>query len=153
VPQGSRLVGAYSSNVAYGQSRVLVAWQRIVFPDGKALDIGSMPGGDGAGYAGFNDQVDNHYARVFGSALLMSGVVAGAAFSQNRNAVTGTVTASTAGSALSEALGQQLGQATAQMISKNLNIAPTLAIRPGFRFNVIVVKDLTFTKPYTSFDH
>lgn len=153
VPHGSRLVGAYSSNVAYGQSRVLVAWQRIVFPDGKALDIGSMPGGDGAGYAGFNDQVDNHYARVFGSALLMSGVVAGAAFSQNRNAVTGTVTAPTAGSALSEALGQQLGQATAQMISKNLNIAPTLAIRPGFRFNVIVVKDLTFTKPYASFDY
>lgn len=153
VPQGSRLVGAYSSNVAYGQSRVLVAWQRIVFPDGKALDIGSMPGGDGAGYAGFNDQVDNHYARVFGSALLMSGVVAGAAFSQNRNAVTGTVTAPTAGSALSEALGQQLGQATAQMISKNLNIAPTLAIRPGFRFNVIVVKDLTFMKPYASFDY
>ena len=153
VPQGSRLIGAYSSNVAYGQSRVLVAWQRIVFPDGKALDIGSMPGGDGAGYAGFNDQVDNHYARIFGSALLMSGVIAGAAFSQNRNAVTGTVTAPTAGSALSEALGQQLGQATAQMISKNLNIAPTLAIRPGFRFNVIVVKDLTFTKPYASFDH
>ena len=153
VPQGSRLVGAYSSNVAYGQSRVLVAWQRIVFPDGKALDIGSMPGGDGAGYAGFNDQVDNHYARVFGSALLMSGVVAGAAFSQSRSAVTGAVTAPTAGSALSEALGQQLGQATAQMISKNLNIAPTLAIRPGFRFNVIVVKDLTFSTPYASFDY
>ena len=153
VPQGSRLVGAYSSNVAYGQSRVLVAWQRIVFPDGKALDIGSMPGGDGAGYAGFNDQVDNHYARVFGSALLMSGVVAGAAFSQSRNAVTGTGSAPTAGSALSEALGQQLGQATAQMISKNLNIAPTLAIRPGFRFNVIVVKDLTFSTPYASFDY
>ena len=153
VPQGSRLVGAYSSNVAYGQSRVLVAWQRIVFPDGKALDIGSMPGGDGAGYAGFNDQVDNHYARVFGSALLMSGVVAGATFSQSRNAVTGTASAPTAGSALSEALGQQLGQATAQMISKNLNIAPTLQIRPGFRFNVIVVKDLTFSKPYASFDY
>lgn len=152
VPQGSRLVGAYSSNVAYGQSRVLVAWQRIVFPDGKALDMGSMPGGDGAGYAGFDDQVDNHYARVFGSALLMSGVVAGATFSQSRNAVTGTVSAPTAGSALSEALGQQLGQATAQMISKNLNIAPTLQIRPGFRFNVIVVKDLTFSKPYASFD-
>ena len=153
VPQGSRLVGAYASNVAYGQSRVLVAWQRIVFPDGKALDIGSMPGGDGAGYAGFNDQVDNHYVRVFGSALLMSGIVAGAAISQNRHTVTGAATAPTASSALSEALGQQLGQTTAQMIAKNLNIAPTLAIRPGFRFNVIVVKDLTFSKPYASFDY
>ena len=152
VPQGSRLVGAYSSSVAYGQSRVLVAWQRIVFPDGKALDLGSMPGADGAGYAGFKDEVHNHYVRIFGSALLMSGVVASAAYSQNRNP-SNTPTAPTAGSALSEALGQQLGQATAQMISKNLNIAPTLEIRPGFRFNVIVVKDLTFSKPYAPFDY
>lgn len=152
VPQGSRLVGAYSSSVAYGQSRVLVAWQRIVFPDGKALDLGSMPGADGAGYAGFKDDVNNHYVRIFGSALLLSGVVASAAYSQNRNP-SNTPTAPTAGSALSEALGQQLGQATAQMISKNLNIAPTLEIRPGFRFNVIVVKDLTFSKPYAAFDY
>jgi type IV secretory pathway VirB10-like protein len=152
VPQGSRLVGTYSSNAVYGQSRVLVAWQRIVFPDGKALDIGSMPGADGTGYAGFKDSVDNHYVRIFGSALLMSGVVAGVAYSQDRN-TTGSVTAPTAGSALSEALGQQLGQVTAQMISKNLNIAPTLEIRPGFRFNVIVVKDLAFSKPYASFDY
>ena len=61
LPQGSRLVGTYSSDVSYGQSRVMVAWQRIVFPDGKALDIGAMPGADGAGYSGFTDQVDNHY--------------------------------------------------------------------------------------------
>ena len=94
----------------------------------------------------------NHYVRIFGSALLMSGVVASAAYSQNRNP-SNTPTAPTAGSALSEALGQQLGQATAQMISKNLNIAPTLEIRPGFRFNVIVVKDLTFSKPYAPFDY
>jgi type IV secretory pathway VirB10-like protein len=52
IPQGSRLVGRYSSDVAYGQARVLVAWQRIVFPDGKAIDIGAMPGADGVGYAG-----------------------------------------------------------------------------------------------------
>ena len=152
VPQGSRLIGAYSSNVAYGQSRVLVAWQRIVFPDGKALDLGSMPGADGAGYAGFKDEVNNHYVRIFGSALLMSGVVASVAYSQNRNQ-SNPQAAPTAGSALSEALGQQLGQATAQMIAKNLNIAPTLEIRPGFRFNVIVVKDLTFSKPYAPFDY
>lgn len=150
VPQGSRLVGAYSSNVAYGQSRVLVAWQRIVFPDGKALDIGSMPGADGAGYAGFSDEVNNHYVRIFSSALMMSGVVAGVAYSQRAQS---SSVAPTAGSALSEALGQQLGQVTAQMISKNLNVAPTLEIRPGFRFNVIVVKDLTFSKPYAAFDY
>ena len=153
IPQGARLVGSYSSDVAYGQSRVLVAWQRIVFPDGKAMDIGSMPGGDQAGYSGFNDQVNNHYLRLFGSALFMSSVTAGISMSQNNSNNSGFGQKTTASSAMSEALGQQLGQVTAQLISKNTNTAPTLEIRPGFRFNVVVTKDLTFLKPYKSFDY
>jgi type IV secretion system protein VirB10 len=151
IPQGSRLIGTYSSDVAYGQARVLAAWQRIVFPDGKAMDIGAMPGADSAGYAGFNDQVNNHYLRTFASAFLMSAVTAGITLSQDNGNDTGN--AQRASDALSEALGQQLGQVTAQMIAKNLNIAPTLAIRPGYRFNVIVTKDMTFSKPYQSFDY
>lgn len=150
IPQGSRLVGAYSSDVAYGQARVLVAWQRIVFPDGKALDIGAMPGADSAGYAGFNDRVNNHYWKTFSSAFLMSAVTAGIATSQPENSGYGRPSF---GSAMSEAVGQQLGQVTAQLVAKNLNIAPTLEIRPGYRFNVIVTKDMTFKKPYQPFDY
>lgn len=153
IPQGSRLVGSYSSDVAYGQARVLVAWQRIVFPDGKAMDIGAMPGADSAGYAGFNDQVNNHYLRLFASAFLMSGVTAGVTYSQRQNQSNNVYGAPSASSALSEALGQQLGQVTAQLIAKNLSIAPTLEIRPGYRFNVVVTKDMTFSKPYRSFDY
>jgi len=154
IPQGARLVGAYSSQVAYGQARVLVAWQRIVFPDGKAMDIGAMPGADGAGYAGFNDLVDHHYLRIFGSALIMSAITAGVAMSQNQgSATTSGVYAPNTSNVLSQALGQQLGHTTAMMIQKNLNIAPTLEIRPGYRFNLIVTKDLTMTKPYQSFDY
>ena len=153
IPQGSRLVGRYSSDVAYGQARVLVAWQRIVFPDGKAIDIGAMPGADGVGYAGLTDQVNNHYLRLFGSALLMSAVTAGITYSQGQNQGNSVYGAPTAGSAMSEALGQQLGQVTAQLIAKNMNIAPTLEIRPGYRFNVIVARDMTFSKPYQSFDY
>lgn len=154
-PQGTRLIGMYSNEVSYGQSSVLIAWQRLVFPDGKALDIGSMPGGDSAGYAGFHDQVNNHYVRLFGSALLMSGVVAGITYSQNptQTGAFGQPAQPTAGSVMSAALGQELGQVTSQMIAKNLNIAPSLTIRPGYEFNVIVVKDMTFTKPYQSFDY
>jgi type IV secretory pathway VirB10-like protein len=152
IPQGSRLVGTYSSDVAYGQARVLIAWQRIVFPDGKAMDIGAMPGADSAGYAGFKDQANNHYFRLFASAFLMSGVTAGIALSQdngnNRNG-----DQQRASDAMSEAMGQQLGQVTAQLIAKNLSIAPTLEIRPGYRFNVVVTKDMTFSKPYRSFDY
>lgn len=150
IPKGSRLVGAYSSDVAYGQARVLVAWQRIVFPDGKAMDIGAMPGADSAGYAGFNDRVNNHYWRTFSSAVLMSAVTAGIATSQPENTGYGRPSF---GSAMSEAVGQQLGQVTAQLVAKNLNIAPTLEIRPGYRFNVIVTKDMTFNKPYQPFDY
>jgi type IV secretory pathway VirB10-like protein len=158
IPQGSRLVGSYSSSVLYGQSRVLVAWQRIVFPDGKAMDIGSMPGGDGAGYSGFNDKVNNHYFRLFSSALLMSGITAGVAYSQDRNGSNKGPTANGSTSQsmndmMSAALGQQLGQVTAQLIAKNLNISPTIEIRPGYRFNIIVTKDITFSKPYQSFDY
>ena len=153
VPQGSRLVGSYSSDVAFGQSRVMIAWQRIVFPDGKAMDIGAMPGADSAGYSGFNDKVNNHYFRVFGSAFLMSGIVAGVSLSQDRGNSNNGNNNQRASDAMSEALGQVLGQTMAQLISKNLNIAPTLEIRPGYRFNVIVTKDMTFSKPYQAFDY
>ena len=152
IPQGSRLVGNYSSDIAFGQARMFVVWQRIIFPDGKAMDIGAMGGSDSAGYSGFSDQVNNHYFRLFGSAFLLSGVTAGVALSQP-NTTSNNTTSQTASGAMSEALGQQLGQVTAQLIAKNMTIAPTLQIRPGYRFNVMVTKDMSFSKPYESFDY
>lgn len=152
IPQGTKLIGLYSSDVSFGQNSVLVAWQRLVFPDGKAWDLGSMPGADSAGYAGFRDQVDHHYARIYGSALLMSGIVAGITYSQNTNQTNPYgYNQPTAGSVLSQALGQQLGEVTSQMVSKNLNVSPTINVRPGYRFNIIVIKDLTFKSPYRQF--
>ena len=118
------------------------------------MDIGAMPGADSAGFAGFHDDVNNHYIRLFAGAFLMSGVTAGIALSQDRDRGAGVFgSRPTASSALSEALGQQLGQVTAQLISRNLSIAPTLEIRPGYRFNVVVTKDMTFSKPYKPFDY
>jgi type IV secretion system protein VirB10 len=151
IPQGTRLVGTYQSNTSYGQRRVLVAWQRLIFPDGKAMDIGAMPGADGIGQSGFQDRVDNHYLRIFGSALLLSGVVAGINSSQTNpnNDPFGT----SANTLLTQAIAQQMGQVAVELLRKNINIAPTLVIRPGYRFNVMVVKDLTFKKPYQPFDY
>ncbi|KTD66759.1 conjugal transfer protein TrbI [Legionella steelei] len=152
IPQGTKILGLYSSDVPFGQNSVLVAWQRLVFPDSKALDIGSMPGADSAGYAGFRDEVDHHYARIYGSALLMSGIIAGITYSQNTNQSNQFGYAQpTAGSVMSQALGQQLGEVTSQLVSKNLNMSPTINVRPGYRFNIIVVKDLTFKQPYRKF--
>jgi type IV secretion system protein TrbI len=145
IPQGSRLVGEYANAIEYGQSRIFVAWQRIIFPNGDALDIGAMPGADGQGEAGFPDTVNNHFLRMFGSALLMSAITGGISLSQpNQN----NESAPNAGSTLSAALGQQLGAATSALLERNLSIPPTLKIRQAYSFNVVVVKDLTFDRPY-----
>lgn len=158
IPQGTKLIGTYSSDVGYGQKALLVAWQRLGYPDGKTLDIGSMPGATGSGASGLTDLVNNHYIRLFGSALLMSAVTAGVTFSQQQAQGAGIpgqvgIPQYNAGTAMSQALGQQLGQVTAQLIAKNLSIAPELTIRPGYRFNVVVVKDLVLPTPYQEFDY
>jgi type IV secretion system protein VirB10 len=151
IPQGSKLVGRYSNSIVMGQSRVLVAWQRIVFPDGKALDIGAMEGVDSAGYAGFGDKVDRHYVRLFGSAILMSAIAAGLTSSRvnPENDPYGSSNEAT----LSQGTALQFAEVATKMIERNLDIAPNLQIRPGYRFNVMAVKDLTFEKPYQAFDY
>ena len=162
IPQGSRLFGAYNNGIVFGQKRVLVAWNRITFPDGKTLDIGAMSGTDFAGYSGFKDKVDNHFLRLFGSALLMSAITAGINLSQQGFMGMGSMYGGGYGngmygmnssSVLSQSLGQGMGEAMQQLFQKNLNIAPTLKIRPGYVLNVMVSKDLTFSKPYKNFDY
>ena len=161
IPQGSRLFGAYNNAIVYGQKRVLVMWNRITFPDGKTLDIGSMPGTDFAGYSGLKDQVDNHLLRLFGSALLMSAITAGINLSQQgfmgMHGMYGGygygMYGMNSSSVLSQSLGQGMGEAMQRLFQRNLNIAPTLKIRPGYPLNVMVSKDLTFSKPYRNFDY
>jgi type IV secretion system protein VirB10 len=152
VPQGARLIGSYSANVQYGQSRLFVVWQRIVYPDGRALDIGAEPGTDSAGFAGFKDRVDSHWVRIFGSAVLMSAISAGISYSQDRSQGNGNFNAPPRFSdELSQAVGQQFGQAAAKLLEKNLDIAPTLKIRPGYRFSVLLIKDFVFPGAYQDF--
>ncbi|MBO6085117.1 MAG: hypothetical protein J6P19_01810 [Acetobacter sp.] len=161
IPQGARLFGAYNNAIVYGQKRVLVMWNRITFPDGKTLDIGSMSGTDFAGYSGLKDQVDNHLLRLFGSALLMSAITAGINLSQQgfmgMHGMYGGygygMYGMNSSSVLSQSLGQGMGEAMQQLFRRNLNIAPTLKIRPGYVLNVMVSKDLTFSKPYRNFDY
>jgi type IV secretion system protein VirB10 len=152
IPQGTRLIGGYSSEVQYGQSRVFAVWQRLVFPDGRAYDLGSHPATTGAGYAGMRDRVNFHLMRVFGSALLMSAVVAGVSYSQDQGGSSGD-NGTRMSDSLSEALGQQMGQVTVEMIRRNMNISPTIEIRPGFRLNVMLVRDVAFKSSYKAFDY
>ena len=149
LPQGAKLFGVYDSRVIYGQERVLVAWNRVVFPDGSAITLGAMPGSDKSGYAGYSDQVDNHYFRIFGSAVLMSLMSGGMAYTMDSLDTSNSESDKpTLQNEMGSALAAQLGQATLQLLQKNLNIKPTLEIRPGYQFNVIVTKDLVFERPY-----
>ena len=148
IPQGAKLFGVYDSRVIYGQERVLVAWNRLMFPDGSAVTLGAMPGSDMAGNAGYTDKVNNHYLRIFGSAILMSMITGGMSYSMDSLDSGGDSDNPTLQDEMGAALASQLGQATLQLLQKNLNIKPTLEIRPGYQFNVIVTKDLVFEQPY-----
>ena len=152
IPQGAKLYGAYDSRVIYGQERVLVAWNRIIFPDGTSVTLGAMPGADMSGYAGFNDQVNNHYVRIFGSAFLMSVITGGTSYAvdsvgNNSNDSNRT----TFQDAMASALAAQMGQTTLRLLEKNLNIKPTLEIRPGYQFNIVVTKDIASKEPYSDY--
>jgi type IV secretion system protein TrbI len=145
IPQGSRLVGVYSSAITYGQTRVLVAWNRIIYPNGNSIDLGQMPGSDVGGYAGFNDQVNNHYLRIFGSAILASLFSAGAQLSQPQNNTNGTISSE---QILAASLGQQANTVGSMLIARGLDIQPTLTIRNGYMFNIMVTKDMVL-QPWT----
>ena len=140
IPQGAKLVGTYDNSVTTGQERVLVAWTRIIFPDASALDLGKMPGADEGGFAGFHDEVDDHFLKVFGNALLLSVMSAGVQLSQGNanNQTSGLTTQQT----IAAALGQQLGQLGQETARRNMQVQPTLEIRPGYRFVVMVTKDI-----------
>lgn len=138
IPAGSRLIGSYDSSVTLGQSRALVAWTRVIYPDGSSVSLNLMPGSDQSGYAGFTDVVDNHYARIFGSGLMLSLFSAGLQLSQPKS----TGATYDAQQIMTAELGRQMGQLGMEMTRKNMDIQPTLEIRPGYRFNVMVTKDI-----------
>ena len=148
IPQGAKLYGVYDSRVAYGQERVLVAWNRIVFPDGSSVTLGAMPGADMGGYAGFHDLVNNHYLRIFGSAFLMSAIIGTTAYVVDDAGRNDNSDKTSFRDEMVTALAQQMGQAAMQLLQKNLSINPTLEIRPGYRFNVVLTKDVAFAEPY-----
>lgn len=140
IPQGSRLIGRYDSVIAFGQSRALVAWNRIIMPDGTSMTLENLPGADLAGFAGLNDRVDNHKFKIFQAAILSSILSIASELGRDTN-----------DSDLLEALrdgGQRtLNQAGQQIVQRQLNVQPTIRVRPGHRLRVIVNKDLIL-QPY-----
>jgi len=141
IPQGSKLIGTYDSVIAFGQSRALVVWQRIIMPDGSSMQIDNLPATDAQGYSGLKDDVDYHtWALLKGvgiSTLLGIGTQLSLGGTQQSDLVT----------AIRQSTQDSINQAGQQLTQKNLNIQPTIKVRPGWPLRVIVHKDLVL-RPY-----
>jgi type IV secretory pathway VirB10-like protein len=147
IPRGTRLVGTYDSKIAQGQRRVLVAWTRLLYPDGSSLDLLGMAGTDPAGYAGFGAKVDEHLSKTFDAALLLSIIGAGAQLSQPQRSATLDAVPDI-GQTIAGAIGQQIGNTSIQLVQRQLQIAPTLEVPPGYIFDVLVDRDVVLSAPY-----
>lgn len=144
IPQGSRLIGRYDSQVAFGQRRVLLVWTRLILPDTSSVALDRLPGIDAAGYAGLEDGVDWHWDRILAGAALSTllGVGAELAAPESRTDGNRIVIATREGA--QDAV-NQVGQ---EITKRSMSIQPTLTIRPGFAMRVMVNKDLVFLRPY-----
>jgi type IV secretion system protein TrbI len=143
IPQGTRLIGSYDSQVAFGQSRVLLVWTRLIMPNGRSIVLERQQGADAGGYSGLEDEVDNHWAELFKAAMLSTILGVGAELGSGADMGSNTDIIQ----ALRLSAANSLNQTGQQVVRRNLNIQPTLTIRPGFPVNVIVNRDLVL-EPY-----
>lgn len=140
IPQGARLVGQYDAQISFGQSRALVVWNRLIMPNGRSIVLERQPGADAQGYAGLEDEVDNHWGTVFKAAVISTLLSVGseAGTSNNENSLT---------QALRQGASQGFNQIGEQVVGRSLSIQPTITIRPGFPIRVLVTRDLVL-EPY-----
>lgn len=139
IPQGSRLVGTYNATVSKGQTRVQIAWTRLRLRNGDQVDLGGMSGADQLGVSGFHDRVNRHIGRRIGAALLTTAFTVGYELTAPRSLY---------GSAVHRGLGESVMQTATDMAQEEAKIPPTLEIRPGYRFNIMVNQDVRFSGPY-----
>jgi type IV secretion system protein VirB10 len=137
LPQGTKAIGTYDSHVGYGQERILVVWTRLLRPDGSTLSLEGMPGVDLSGYAGLTGPVNNHYVR------LLSGVVLGSLLGASAQIAVGANSQNPSFAELAvQGAGQNINQAGQQITRRNLDLQPTIEVRPGTRLNIFSTKDL-----------
>lgn len=142
IPQGSRLIGTYDSVVAFGQRRALLVWQRVILPDGSSIEIDNLPATDTAGYAGLEDKVDFHTWQLVKGVALATLLGVGSELSLGDNE-------SDLIKAIRESAQQNFSRAGQRITEKNLDIQPTITIRPGWPLRVVVRKDIVL-RPYSN---
>lgn len=137
IPQGTRLIGEYDARVSYGQSRALVVWTRLILPDGRSINLDRMVGTDPAGQSGFKDRIDSHTGRLVVGGLLS------VLFGVGANAATGGGGSNgNIAEAVRESAGRTVEDAGDKIVERDLNVQPTITIRPGAKVRVLVSRDL-----------
>lgn len=139
VPQGTRIIGQYDNNVQFGQRRVLLVWNRLILPNGRSIVLERQPGANTQGYAGLEDGVDYHWwdlAKAAGLSTLLAIGTELAVGDEDRLV-----------RAIRDGAQDTINDAGQQIIRRQLQVAPTLTIRPGFPVRVIVTRDLVL-EPY-----
>lgn len=139
IPQGARLIGQYDSQVAFGQRRVLLVWNRLIMPDGTSIVLERLPGTDTQGFSGLEDRVDHHWGQLFRAAALSTLLGVGAQLAIDDESEIARAIRESAQDSVSD-IGQQI-------VRRQLNIQPTLTVRPGFPIRIIVNRDLIM-QPY-----
>lgn len=135
IPQGARLIGHYDSRIVYGQRRALLAWTRILLPGGSSVRLDSMPAADASGYAGLEDRVDTHPWQLLKGVALSTllGVGTQLSLGGGGNELV---------RALRESAQQNAARAGEQITGRNLEVKPTLRVRPGWPVRLILSEDL-----------
>ena len=140
IPKGATLIGKYDSGVAYGQNRLLVAWNRLIYPNGKSYNfVNGFSGADAMGRAGFDGTVNNHYFRLFGASFMMGAITAGVTSASGANTNSGNNLS--LGQSLATGVGIQAGQTGLALTQKNMNVQPTIEIDAGYKFNILIATD------------
>jgi type IV secretion system protein VirB10 len=145
IPQGARILGVYDSRITQGQKRVSVVWNRLIYPDGSSLNIAGSPGTDIGGYSGIKGRVDNHYGQLLNAVLFSSVFTALADIAAGD---TSNNDKKSAKDVLVETTGVTIANVGARLAERALDIQPTIVIKPGSRFNVMVQQDVVFLQPW-----
>lgn len=134
IPQGSRLIGEYDSQVSFGQNRMLLAWDRLILPDGGSIQLDRLPGADAAGYSGLQDRVNQHWGGMLRAALISTLLSVGTEVgsSDDDDLVR----------AVRQGTSQSIGRTGQDLVRRQMGVQPTLTIRPGFQLRVIVTRDI-----------
>lgn len=140
IPQGARLIGQYDSQVTFGQSRVLLVWNRLIMPNGTSIALERQQGADTEGFSGLEDEIDHHWGQLFRAAALTTLLGIGSNLGSSSNE-------SDIAKAIRESAQDSLSNVGQQIVRNQLNVQPTLTIRPGFPVRVIVNRDLILN-PY-----